>query len=253
MTPPMAMPWPPIHLVIECMTMSAPSVERPAQIRRRERVVDQQRNAGGMGDIRDLRNVEHFQARIADGLADHEPGICSDGGADTVEVARLDEGGGDAEAWQRVGQEIDGAAVERRRSDDVIAGTQKRGDGEMHRRHAARGADGTDAVLQRRQPLLQHRGRRIGNARVDVAGALQIEQPGGMVGVVEHVGRCLIDRDRPCPGDWIGVLSRMQAQGLECWRFWCGHAILGRVKLCGLFISHGGSKGKGRRRCRRAL
>ena len=135
--------------------------ERAAEIRRGEGIVDQERNAGRMRDVGDLRDVEHFQSRIADGLADHQPGAFADCGAKPVEIARLDEARGDAEARQRVGKEIDGAAIERRRCDDMIAGAQQRGDGEVHRRHAARGAHGADAVFERREPFLQHGGGRI--------------------------------------------------------------------------------------------
>ena len=211
--------------------MSAPSVSGRLRYGRGKGIVDEERNAGGVGDRGDLRNVEHFQAGIADGLGDHQPGVGADRGAETVEVARLDERGRDAEARQRVGEKIDAAAIERRRRDDMVAGASKRGDGKMHRRHAARRTDGADAVFQRREPLLQHRRGRVGNARVDVAGAFQVEQPGGVIGIVEHVGRGLVDRDGARAGDRIGMLPGMQAQGLERRGFWSGHAFLAVRKL----------------------
>ena len=83
---------------------------------------------------------------------------------------------GDAEARQRMRQEIDGAAVERGRGDDVVAGIEQRRDRQMQRRHAARRADRADAAFQRGEPLLEHRRRRIRNPGVDVPGALEIEQ-----------------------------------------------------------------------------
>ena len=170
-------------------------------------------------------NVEHFEAGIADGFRYHQPGVFADRGAEAVEVARLDEARGDAEARQRVGEEIDGAAVERGRGDDVVAGAEQRGDGEMHRRHAARRAHRADPLLERGEPLLEHRRRRIGDARVDVAGALEVEQPGGMIGVVEQVRRGLVDRHRARTRDRIGMLPGMQAQGLEGGRLWRGHCF----------------------------
>jgi hypothetical protein len=66
-----------------------------------------------MRDLGHLWNVKHLQTRIAYGLGDQEPGSLTDGGAEAVEVPRLDEGGSNAEAWQRMGQQIDGPAVER--------------------------------------------------------------------------------------------------------------------------------------------
>ncbi|MEY9604659.1 hypothetical protein AB7M74_000202 [Bradyrhizobium japonicum] len=177
-----------------------------------------------MRDSRDLRDIEHLEPGIADGLADHQFRVRLDRRAERVEVARLDEGRGDAEARQRVRQQIDGAAIERARRHDVIAGIEQRCDGQMQRGHAARGADRADAAFERREPLLQHTGGRIGDARIDVAGALQIEQRGGVVGILEHVGRGLVDRHRAGAGRGIRMLARMQAQGLEGRRFRRRHA-----------------------------
>ena len=177
-----------------------------------------------MRDRRDLRNVQHFEPGIADGLADHELGVRPDRRSERVEIARLDEGRGDAEARQRVRQKVDGAAIERARRHDVVAGVQERRDGQMQRGHAARGADRADAAFQCREPLLQYARGRIGDARIDVAGALQIEQRGRVIGILKHVGRGLVDRHRAGAGRGIRMLARMQAQGFERRRFRRGHA-----------------------------
>src|SRR5580658_565483 len=105
----------------------------------------------------------------------HQPSVFTDRRAEAVEIARLDEARGDAEARQRMGEEIDGAAVERGRGDDVVAGAGERRDGEMHRRHTARRAHRADPLLERGKALLEHRRRRIGDARVDVPGTLEVE------------------------------------------------------------------------------
>ena len=59
-----------------------------------------------------------------------------------------------------------------------------------------------------------------------MAGDLQIEQRGGMVGVAKDVGRRLVDRRRARAGDGVGMLPGMQAQGLEGGRLWRGHSVL---------------------------
>ncbi len=67
------------------------------------------------------RNVEHVEARIAERFAEQEPRGRTDGGAPRVEVAGIDEGRLDAEARQRVVEQVVRAAVERARRDDVVA------------------------------------------------------------------------------------------------------------------------------------
>ncbi|MGY4500494.1 hypothetical protein ACVWYH_004425 [Bradyrhizobium sp. GM24.11] len=199
-------------------------LDRSAEIGRGKGVVDQQRNFCVMRDRGDLRDIQHFEPGIADRLADEEFRIRLDRLPERIEIARFHEGRGDAEARQRVRQQIDGAAIERARRHDVVTGVEQRRDGQMQRGHAARGADRTDTAFQRREPLFQHAGGGVGDARIDVAGALQVEQRRRMIGILEHVGRGLIDRHRAGAGRGIRMLARMQAQGLEGRRFWRGHA-----------------------------
>ena len=207
-------------------------LDRAAEIGRGKGVVDQERNAGRMRDLRNPGNIEHLEAWIADGLADHEPGLRRDRRTEGVEIARLDECGRDAEAGQGVREQVDGAAVERGGGDDMIAGIEQRRDRQMHRGHAARGADRADAALQRRQPFLEHCRGRVGNARVDVPGAFQIEQRGRVIGILKHIGRGLIDRHRTGASHGVWMLPRMQAQGFERGRFRRRHfglAVVGAV------------------------
>ena len=73
-----------------------------------------------------------------------------------------------------------------------------------------RGVPGSDrkprgAALERCDALLQNRVGRIADARIDVAKGLQPEQRGGMIHVLEHEGRRLIDRRRARAGGRIGL------------------------------------------------
>ena len=139
------------------------------------------------------------------------------------ERARLHEGRGDAEAGQRVRQQVDRAAIERSRRHDMVAGIHQRRNAEVKRRHTARGAYCADAVLQRRQTLLQNGDRRIGDAGIEMSGTFQVEQRSRMVGILEDVGGGLIDRHRARAGRGIGMLAGMQAQGFEGGRLGCWH------------------------------
>lgn len=78
----------------------------------------------------------------------------------------------------------------------------------------ARRADRADAALQRRDALLQDRRGRVGNAAVEMACALQVEEDRGVIGVAEHVGRGLIDRHRARAVDRVRLLAGVQRQGV---------------------------------------
>jgi len=88
-------------------------LDRLAQIRRGKGVVDQERNFRVMRDLRHRRDIQHLQARIADGLGNDQPGVRPDRSTEFVQRTRLHKGGGDAEAGKRMRQEIDGTAIER--------------------------------------------------------------------------------------------------------------------------------------------
>ncbi len=204
--------------------------QRPAEHRRGKGIVDHQRNLGLMGDGGDGRDVQHLAAGIADGLAQHQPRRGRDGLAEAVMVARIDEGRLDAEARQGEAQHVARAAVERGRGHDMAARAHQGGDGDVQRRLAARHAQRAGALLQRRHALLEHRDGRIGDAAVDVAADLEVEQAGGMVDVAKHEGRRLVDRHRPRAGDGIRVLAGMQGQRVGLEELGVGHGISPTVR-----------------------
>ena len=89
-----------------------------------------------------------------------------------------------------------GSAVERSRSDDVIAVLRQREQRCHLRRHAGRGGQSGAAPFQGGDALFQCRDRRIGDARIDVAEGLKVEKTRGVVCAVEYERCCLIDRQR---------------------------------------------------------
>jgi len=101
------------------------------------------------------------------------------------------------------------------RRDDVRAGAHQRGDGEMQCRLPARRRDRADAAFERGDALLQHRVRRIGDPRVEVTRALHVEERRGVVGVLEDVGRRLVDRRGAGAGRGIRVGAGVDGQGVE--------------------------------------
>ena len=65
-------------------------LDRPGE-ERRERVVDDERDAVRVGDVGDRRDVGHVEARVADGLEVDRPGVRVDGGREVGRVRAVHE------------------------------------------------------------------------------------------------------------------------------------------------------------------
>lgn len=92
---------------------------------------------------------------------------------------------------------------------DVLHGN---GDGSRTTGHAKR----THATLKRRDALLENRGGRVGEARVDVARLGEGKPASRRGGILEHVGCVGIDRHRTGVGGGVGAfLAGMGLEGLK--------------------------------------
>ena len=164
-----------------------------AQVGRGQRVVDDQRHAGLLGDGGNRRQVDDDAAGVGDRLAEDGPGLGRDGLGEALGVGGVGPFDVPVELLEGVVELVDRAAVELPSRDELVAGLHQgvehdrlrgmpRGNGECRR-----------AALERGDALLQHRLRGAADARVDVAERLQAEQRGGVVDVVEDIGRGLVD------------------------------------------------------------
>ena len=187
-------------------------IERAAQVRRGEGGIDQQRHAGLVSDLGDPGDVEHLEPGVAQRFAEEQSRIGPDRLAERLGLARIHEGGLDTEARQRMRKQVVRAAVDRLRRDDVAARPHERHQREVQRRLSARRAHRADAAFECRNAFLEHSGRRVGNAGVQMPGALEVEQRRRLVGVAEDVGRGLVDRNRARAVHRVGMLAGMQAQ-----------------------------------------
>ena len=66
-------------------------IDRTAQVRRRERVVDHQRDVVFVCDARHRFDIQHVAPRVADGLPVKALGLGRDGFAEVLRIVRLDE------------------------------------------------------------------------------------------------------------------------------------------------------------------
>ena len=131
-----------------------------------------------------------------------------------------------AEALERVVELVDRAAIELARGDELVARRQQRMEDEHLRRMAGGDGEAGGAAFERRDALLEHRVRRIADARVDVAERLQAEERRGVLDVVEHVGGGLIDRGGARAG------RRDRASRRREWKAWRN---LGRGRRSSMF------------------
>ena len=104
---------------------------------------------------------------------------------------------------------------------------------DRRRRLAGRHEQGREAALERRDPLLHGILRRVHDPGVDVPELLEREQVCRVGGVVEDVGRGLVDRQRPGAGGAVGHLSGVDLRGLEAPLRGVGHRCLPVIRCAG--------------------
>ena len=132
-------------------------LDRADQVRRGDRVVDDERDADLVRDRGDGLDVEDVGLRVGDGLAEEQLGVRLDGVAPGLRVVRVgDERRRDAELGQRVVQQVVGAAVQARAGDDVVAGLGDVQDREGLGGLARGDQQGADAALERGDAVLDH-------------------------------------------------------------------------------------------------
>ena len=199
-------------------------IDRRDQIWRRQRVVDDQRHAGLARHRCDRLDVGDAAGGIGDRFDEDRLGARRHRALEAFDLVGIGPGHVPAKALEGVGELVDRAAIELSRRDDLVAGHQQllqhhdlRG---MTRRHRQR----RGAALERGDALFQHRIGRIADPGVDVAERLQPEQRSGVVGIIEHEGRGLVDRRRPRAGGRIGLRTGMHGKGGKS-RNTIGHSV----------------------------
>ncbi|CAM4172240.1 hypothetical protein ACAN107058_23330 [Paracidovorax anthurii] len=208
-------------------------LDRAQQVGAGHGVVHDQRHAVVVRHLRQRGDVGHVAQRVADGFDEHRLGPRVDVPGEARRIARIGEARGDALARQRVGEEVVGAAVERAGRDDVVARLRDGLDGVGDGRHARGQGQRGDAALQRRDALFQHVVGRVHDARVDVAGHLQVEQVRPVLGAVEGIGDGLVDGHGHGAGRGVRRLAGVDGEGLDLHGLvafrngsggWCGRA-----------------------------
>ena len=186
--------------------------ERLAQIRCGERVIDDVGHAGAPRDLRHRIHVGDDAARIGDRLGENRFGLRADGALERRDVVGIRPYHVPAEILECVIELIDRAAVELLRRDEFVAGLHQAMEHQDLRGMAGRHGKPRGAAFKRGDALLEHRGGRIADPRVDIAEGLQPEQRGRMIDAFEHVGRGLINRRRARAGGGIGLRAGVDGE-----------------------------------------
>ena len=143
--------------------------QRPLQDAGGERVVDDEKRAGGVGLGRQPLEVDDAQQRVRRRLGVDDPRLRREQRVDPVDVAQREPVDVEPEPRRPRVQELEGAAVDLALGEDAIArlqeGQQRRGD----RRHARGERQRRLGALGRGEPRLEGRDRGIVVARVDHA------------------------------------------------------------------------------------
>ena len=193
--PPVMSEWPPMYLVVECTTRSAPSDSGLARYGRGEGVVDGQRDPPSVGQLRQARHVAHGGGRVADRLDPDQARPIADGRLHRIGIGGVDRRDADARPGEnRLGQ-AHHAAVDRARDDHLVAGRQHREHGGVDGGHARRGDVAGLRALQLGQRILEGGMGRVRVAAVRVAGARELEQLRQLLGARHLEGAGLVDRD----------------------------------------------------------
>ena len=129
---------------------------RTTQIGRREGGINHYRNAGSMGNFRNCGDVQDFHARITHNLTKYKLGIVLNGGCKSRRVSWINKGGGNAESWQGVAEQIVRAAIQTPGCDNVIPSAHQRCHRKMHRGLTTGNRNRAHTLVEHGDALLQH-------------------------------------------------------------------------------------------------
>ena len=111
-------------------------LDRPAEVRGRQRIVDDQRQAGLVGDLRHGRDVDHDAARIGEILDEDRLAFRRQRLAEIFRLGRIDEVAGPAELLERQAELGERAAIEVARGDELVSRLHQGEEGQELRRMA---------------------------------------------------------------------------------------------------------------------
>ena len=204
--PPTLSLWPLRNFVVLCVTMSAPSVERPLDIGAGERVVDDDADTVAMRDRARRGKIGDPQHRVGRRFDEQVFGLGRDRWLDELELRRIDVGEVEPELAADALEETERPTVGVVADDEMIADSS-RVKHRVDRGHARGKGERGRAALDGREIGFERHPRRI--LRASVFETLVLAEP------LLDVGGGLINRRDDGAGGRIGFLTGVNANGAE--------------------------------------
>ena len=225
--------------------MSAPCSFGTEEVRCRQRIVDDERNAGFLGNCRNGRDVDHEPAGVGNALDEDRPGLVGESRRDRVRVRRVGPHDVPVRLLEGVVELVDGAAVQLAAGDELVARLEQRVKDEVLGGVPRGDGERRGAAFERGNAGFEDRLRRIGDAGVDVAERLEAEQRRGVVGIIEDEGCRLVDGRDARAGRRVGRGSGMyceRGKSRRRGRLAVGHDPLSLMCLAGGAIGRAASR-----------
>src|SRR4051794_2061675 len=191
-------------------------LDRSLQVRRRERVVDDEPRAGVARDSCDRLDVGDVEQRVGRRLTPDDGGVVADRGAHLGQVLLRDGGVVETPSVEHLRKEPVSPAVCIARDDDVVAGLADGPEDGVLRSEAAREREPSGTAFQRGETRLECGSGRVGAAAVLIPGPKAAD-------AVLLVRRHLVDGRDDGAGERVGLLPRVDGQRLE---------LAHRARLC---------------------
>ena len=161
------------------------------------------------------REIDDDPARIGDRLDEDRLRARRDRGLEGGRIVRIRPHDCPAEVLVGMVELVDRAAVEFVGGHEFVSRLHER----MHHQELGRVAgcdrEGRRAALERGDPLLEDRVRRVADAGVNVAEGLEPEERGGVIDIVEDERSRLVDRRRARTGRGVRCGAGMDGEGVE--------------------------------------
>ena len=161
-----------------------------------ESVVDDQRHAVGVGRFGKFLDIENGEGGVGDRFAENGFGLGTEGRVEFfLGAVGRNEGEVDAHALHRNGKEVIGAAVDRRRGHDVVAGGGDVEHGKEAGRLTRRGQHGRRAAFEFADLGRDGIAGGVLQAGIEIAAGFQVKQLAHIAAGSVFEGRALDDRD----------------------------------------------------------